>query len=322
MFLTASWGGSAAAQSCDPSIVELEERAAQALNIASRHEEALARFEAIARRCQLPRTLARLAITEAAMGRWGDADTHIRAALAANDPWITAHRSPLEAEAARIAAHIGALFVVGRGPAGTLFVDGERFAPWPMSSPARIPAGTLRLRVEAEGCEPVERVVRVEVGLVAREEVALRPIPRPDPGVASVTAIVPPASPSVTVARSRTPSHRGRPWIIAGATGMALGVGLVAVGVITSVLRADALDELRGSGCYGPTPMVARCDEIANRVDDHANWAVAGFTSGGVMTALSVGAFVLAAVNTRRDERAFRCAPTLGTVGAACGLTF
>ncbi|MEI8259813.1 MAG: hypothetical protein WCJ30_29465, partial [Deltaproteobacteria bacterium] len=72
-----------------------------------------------------PRAAAQMGWAEQALGRWLDADGHVREALSATtDPWIIGRRVLLDASMAVINQHVGDLEILG-GVAGALVhVDG------------------------------------------------------------------------------------------------------------------------------------------------------------------------------------------------------
>lgn len=314
----------AAAQQCDDVALESEERQGQRANLDGRHAEARAFFEAVYARCQRPRSLARLALTEAALGRWLDADTHLRAALASDDPWIAAHRAALEVERDRIGQHIGSLLVAGEGTPGTVSVDGRPAGPWPMTAPLRLPIGRVTVRVEVPGCVPVTRSVQVNAGELAREEVAPSPAPEHDLAAATaparaITAAPPPAAPPTPA--PATPRSTAGPWLAVGWTAAGLGLGMLAVGTVFVLRRDEALGEIDALGCLGPSPPAARCDALADTADLDARWILVGFTAGAALALTATLAFVLPR-NSASPARALRCVPGLVVPGAACGLRF
>ena len=64
----------------------------RSLRAQGRDAEALALFRDAYGRTGSMRTLARLALAEAALGRWSDAEAHLVEALASSDPWVSANR--------------------------------------------------------------------------------------------------------------------------------------------------------------------------------------------------------------------------------------
>lgn len=137
---------------------------------------ALETFRLARARSATPRVLAQLALAEQANARWLDAMSHLEAALrAAEDPWITRHRSALDGALEEIAGHVGQLFVGANVDGAELRLDGARVATLPMREPIRVAAGSLVLEVRAEGYSPVARRIEARGRELTREAVRLLP---------------------------------------------------------------------------------------------------------------------------------------------------
>ncbi|MFO0606705.1 MAG: hypothetical protein U0324_26265 [Polyangiales bacterium] len=299
--------------------MEALERDGQAANREGRHEEALALFLRAHGACNGARALARAALTEAALGRWLDADRRLREALArAGDPWVAQNRAALEVEARRVDEHVGSLLVTGAGPAGEVLVDGRPAGPWPMREPVRVLAGAVTVTVRAPGFRAVERAVRVAPGVLAREEVALAP-EAPVTAPTEVPAV--PAAPPVVVrveapARSGPSALRVVAWTAAG-----LAIAGVAVGAAAWGVRATTLGALDAYGCDATPPDRARCDALADDADGARPWIIGGFVAGGALAVASALAFVFdPAPRGDRTAARWRCGP--GALGDACAGTY
>jgi hypothetical protein len=125
-----------------------------------------------------PRTLAQIALAEQALGRWSDADEHLRAATAAtSDPWIQRNAAALRASQEVIARHIGSLEVLGGVAGAEVFVDGVSIGTLPMHAPRRLVVGQVQLEVRARGYATAHHTVDIQAGQLTRESVALAPAP-------------------------------------------------------------------------------------------------------------------------------------------------
>ncbi len=328
---------SQAQQACDLPVLDQIERDAQRANREGRHDEARARFEDGWTRCHLPRTLARLGLTEAALGRWLDADAHVREALRTpDDAWIRANAPALHRELARIADHLGTLLVTGRGARGEVRINGQTVAPWPMESEVRALVGTATVEVTAAGYVSATRVLRIEPGVLTREEVALVPRAPAEPdataqsrtapnGTATlVVTVQPPApapapapvplvlTPRLTTATS-TPWQRPAGWVALTLATTALGVGIGA-----TVLHDGATRAYHDAGCeQGGTD--ASCRARYDDVYALRPWMYAGFAAAGVLGITTAILWATAPASAPGD-RAFRCAPT--GAGVTCGARF
>jgi hypothetical protein len=180
-----------------------------------RDREALELFARAHLAAPTPRSAAQLGLAEQALGRWVDAEQHLRAALAADDPWVAENREPLEASLAFVAQHLAELEVIGP-PGATLSVDGRAVATLPMGAPVRVVAGLLAIEVRAPGRLPVARSVLAQEGQRARETVELAPLPQ----------VAAPAPASAPAARPRA---RWWWWAIGGAALVAVVAAAVAV---------------------------------------------------------------------------------------------
>jgi hypothetical protein len=312
----------AAQDACDPAPVEALEREAQAANQQGRHEEALATFQRAYARCRGPRALARMALTEASLGRWLDADLHLREAVSRDDPWITQNRGALQVEVERIAARVGSLLVTGEGDGGEVEIDGRPAAPWPMREPVRALVGDVTVTVRAGGFVAVTRTLRITAGALTREHVTLARLPQPAPPPVVVNT---PPVPAVIVLPAPSATPRSAPTsIVRVAAWSALGLAVLGVGVgaTAATVRAVAQGDLEAAGCDATPPDRARCDGLADDADGARPWILGGFIAGGAFAVASALAFALAPPATRPAERAWRCGPTVGAAGVLCGGTF
>lgn len=325
-----------AQQACNLPVLDQIERDAQRANREGRHDEARARFEDGWTRCHLPRTLARLGLTEAALGRWLDADGHVREALRTpDDAWIRANAPALHRELARIADHLGTLLVTGRGARGEVRINGQTVAPWPMESEVRALVGTATIEVSAEGYVSATRVLRIEPGVLTREEVELVPRPPAQPATTAqasaapngtTTLVVtvqppehtapPPPAAEPVVLHTRAPSS---PWQrSSGWVALTLGAAALGVGVGATVLHDDATRAYDRAGCaQGGTD--ATCRALYDDVYALRPWMYAGYAAAGVLGITTAILWATAPTDAHAD-RAWRCAPA--GAGLTCGAHF
>lgn len=286
------------------------------LREAGRDEEALAVFREVLERRPSGRARAQVALAEQALGRWLDADAHLRAALEDRaDPWVRRHRGVLEGALAMIARHVGAIALSGEPAGARVSVDGAPVGMLPMSEPVRALAGEVTLEVSAPGRYPLTRRVTVRPGETVREAVSLRPLPQESEGQRAAVAE------RVVLRDVRVPvgagPQRAIGWVSVGAAAIFAGVSIAAW-----VVREDAADRWNDDArCVGNgLTREQNCGDYRDTAESARVVAVSAAVGAGV---LGVMAAVLLATSPRgRDARpaALRCAPGIGGVG--CALRF
>lgn len=122
-----------------------------------------------------PRTLAQMGMAEQALGRWGAASRHLRAAVtAADDPWIRKNRATIEQALKTVRQRVGELQVVGSPAGSEVRVDGELVGKLPLDVPVVVTAGSVAIEVRSPGYLPAVRSAHVLVGGLARETFRLQ----------------------------------------------------------------------------------------------------------------------------------------------------
>lgn len=255
-----------------------------------RDEEALELFERAHRIEPSPRALAQIGLAEQALGRWVEAEEHLRAALAATgDAWIRSRRDVLSQALDEIGRHVGRLEVRSDVDGAEVHVDGRRVATLP-AEPIAVRAGRVELTVTAPGRRAVVRTVEVTGGSLVRETVDL-PL---DSGSSDSAA---------GAAGGGAPVL---PFVVAGAA--------AAITIGTGIWWIDRQSE------------VSLCDEAhcSNRGELATMRDVAaGMTLG--LAALAIGAAVVGVLALDRGEEAGGSAGLAcgaGPAGAACRLAF
>lgn len=284
---------------------------------------ALREFERALARSPEPRVFAQLALAEQALGRWLDADRHLRAAQRTpTDPWMIRNQAALREAGAQLGAHLGWVRVSGAVEGAVLYANNERVAALPMSEPARVASGTNVLEVRAPGYVTMTRRVEVEPGQESRETFAfVREAPLAL-GPARPFAPTPPVE--APVARPGG-AQRALAWVTltAGAAGIGLGVFSVARrgGLVTQY------DDHRDPVCPGtssPTqPSV--CAGYLEDVSTMQTLAIAGFVAGGALALTSVVLFATSPTASGDANRGFaslRCGAGPGLAGVSCAGTF
>jgi hypothetical protein len=148
-----------------------------ALRREGRDAEALAVFEQAHQQTHSARTLAQVALAEQALGRWARAATHLDAALAAPDAWVTQNRAALSQARAEIARHVGQIEVRVDRPGASVSVDGVAVGTTPLPAPVAATPGSVTVRVRGADGRTVERTAVVAVGGVTSLAIELGAAP-------------------------------------------------------------------------------------------------------------------------------------------------
>ena len=112
----------------------------------------------------------------------------------------------------RVRAQLGSLRLEDSPEGAAVRIDGNPAGALPSTTPLRVRAGTVVVRVEAPGHQPIERRVSVEAGASVREEfrpVAVAPAPPPLP--APPPPVLPPPPPVPPPPPPRSPPPPPRP---------------------------------------------------------------------------------------------------------------
>jgi hypothetical protein len=250
--------------------------------------------------------LAQMGFAEQALGRWLEAETHVREALASSDPWITANRAEIDRAHDAIAQHVGTIELVGGVPGANVYLNGERVGVLPLSDAIRALAGRVTLEVRSPGYYPITREVTVVAGQPTRENLEFRRIE---------------AGSTAPVADTGSTQRTGA---LIAAVGSVL---LLGVGFGTLYWRESLVQDYNSDP---QCPGVATMDQppsCAQRVTDAniaQNLTTVGLVAGGIAAGLAVVLFLTAPSNAPRHGASlgFACGPGVGTVGVACGFRY
>lgn len=341
-------GVAAAQTSCDDEAV----RAGNELRRSGNDDAALAEFRRAWETCRTPRSRAQMALAEAALGRWIEADEHFGETLASGgDPWIERNRRSLEAVRAQVAEHIGYLELRGGVQGAEVLIDGRAAGTMPLSGPLRAVAGTASVTVRAPGYLPITRSAVITAGQLVRESFEMvrepevappAPTPAPPPVVPSAppppppaplptptpAPIAAPARPAVAVFQAPVVSapsdstgslHRSLGWVAAGGALLAIGGGVWALAA-----REGALQD-HNNPALACTMNDRRtvCFEPLDTADGLQTLAIAGFVGGGALAVTSLVLFLTAPGAPRpRSSAGLGCGRGPGTVGLSCSMAF
>ena len=328
-----------AALAQDAATIEELHRRGLTLREQGRPSEALDLFRRAHALHAEPRSLVRMALAEAELGRWVDAHAHLSAAMSTpDDRFIRQHRRDLDEELDGIRGHVGLLEVQSATPGTTVSINGGDATPLP-PAPVTVPEGALNIELAAAGCQSVRRSLTIAPRATAQLIVqlvcapttvatapAIAPTTPPRRSVEPAPApVAPPSRVAVTPSRTAPPSRssggtlRTLAWVSAGGAALFLGAGVVAT-VVGSDAAAHWNDDSRcltGTATRGET-----CAAQADLVNVMGPLAISGFVAGSLAAAASVALFVGSSGERAPTRTAWVCAPSLGVPGLACGATF
>lgn len=261
---------------------------------------------------------AQIGLAEQALGRWVDAEVRLVSALSQDDPWIGAHRIPLESALERVRDHLGWLEVRCSVEGAGLFVQGVPVGSLPRTEPLRVAVGTAVVEVRASGHHAMRRAVTIEPRRLSREEIVLVPLPAKEEAISIAT----PSNPHATTAtRSDSPVPPGlRP---AGWALLAVGAASVTAGVFAWSVRERAV---RGwnddSRCDRVLELdrEAECGDLRDRYQLGQRAAAALFGVGSAM--VITGAVLLWLGRKPLPSGATACALEFAPLAVGCRLTF
>jgi len=243
-----------------------------------RDQAALDLFRTAFERHHTPRAQAQMGLACQALGRWGEADAHLSAALThVEDPWITSNRKALEQALGVIGQHVGTLEVLSNVPDTEILVDGRLVGQLPLRRPLRLAGGPAMVQARAEGYVPSQRPVTVVPGQLTRESFTLLPVakdptPPPAPPPAYVESAPPPPPP---------PSFAQSRWTFVGAA--------AATAVVGGIALWSGLDTLSARDRYVESPTEEGYRDGVSR-QKRTNWLIGGTAALGVAT-LALGLF-------------------------------
>ncbi len=318
-----------------PSPLEAEHQRGLRLLRENHAVEAIEVFRGLYDRAREPRALWRQGVAESALGRWVEAEEHMRAAFeSSTDPWVSSQRAGLEEDLRQVQARVGAIDVRCSAPGAVVSIDERRVQRFP----ARVVAGAVRVTVSAPGYEPLTERLTVpgRVDPPFRWEAVLRrtatavvsaPVTPPS-GPAIVTAVpsgqggafATPLAPRTPPSGSRSNTLRTVGWVTLGVGVAGLGTGLVG-----ALLRGTSADDFNANPSCGEDERSrggASCQGLYERVGAMQTLATVGWIVGGLGVAAGVVMIALpsrAATVDRRAQRGWWIASGPGQIGLGIG---
>lgn len=326
----------ASAQTAPVAATEAEYARGEAMRAERRDADALTFFQALYARAQEPRALAQVGLTEAALGRWLDAESHLIEALTAlRDPWITRNRMALLATLEAMRTHIGTLVVSSDVEPAEVWINRRRAGT--TGAPLHVLAGDVTFEVRVAGRTSLTRTVAVVPNGVAREAVRFSlDEPAPDgaaqasqgatgttSNVANAVSEGPRNDPD---ARALPPPSTGGAQRALGWAAVGTGAAFVVGGVAAWFLGRSAADAYNNDPTCPGVGAPAQSDSCASAQSTAATLEPLAWVAGGLGVALAVtGAALVGTASAARTSPAVshRCGPVVGPwSGVSCGLSF
>jgi tetratricopeptide (TPR) repeat protein len=286
-----------------------------ALRRAGDDEAALARFQAANDLFHSARAWAQIALVEQALGRWIDAEAHLREALASHEPWIEERRETLAAQLEVIRGHLGRLEVSGGVRGATITVNGTPAGALPLSSAVWVEPGAVVVEVVADGFMPF-----AWTGIASAGEVATLHVRLETDAVIATGDEAEDAAPAASVPPSSSPLP-ALGWAAVG-TGAA---GLVLSAIALGVRNAEA-EAFNGEACLADG--MTRGENCRGHYDAALAWestTIGAFVAGLVLAGGGVALVLVGGASGEEQEATstVACVPVAGdTWGAACHATF
>jgi hypothetical protein len=251
-------------------------------------EAALGLFRQAFERFRTPRAQAQMGLACQALGRWGEADQHLRAALGStSDSWIANNRGALEQALKVIETHVGTLEVTSNVPGTEVLVDGRLIGELPLRAPIRVAAGTAMVQVRALGHASVQRPVTILAGQLTREMFNLYPGSMTTPAAAAPAAPAAPTAAPPPAYVEATPVTEPTATFLQSKTTFI--VAAAATVVAAGVTVWSGLDTLAKRDDYQKDPTKAAYDDGVKR-ELRTNLLIGGTALLGTAT-LGLGLF-------------------------------
>lgn len=307
------WLALGRAASADDPGAEAERLIRHGIELRKAHEDerALREFQKAYGLMRSPRAAGQLGLAEQALGRWEDAEQHVREAMdATNDAWAAKYHSTLVDAMGVIQRHLGRVEIIGEPAGAEVSVNGRAVGRLPLADPVTVSAGQVDVEVRSPGYEPGQRTVSIVAGQYQRVVLRLGkeappPVaaPKAEPEAAPRVDSPPPPEPDRTAAPADTAPKPPRPTPEAPSTARtavkwsaaALSVASLAVGVTFTIIQGRNVSAFDASGnCANDngtavfkgtnTPM-PQCQDALDKSILDTKLAVAGYAGAGVFAA-------------------------------------
>jgi hypothetical protein len=288
-----------------------------------------------------PRAAGQLGLAEQALGRWEDAERHVGEALrTTGDPWVAKNRATLDEALGMIQAHLGRVEIIGDPEGAEVSVNGRSVGKLPLAEAVRVSAGEVDVELHAPGYVMTQRTLTIVGGQyqrlvlhLAKEAVAQSAAQ--EPKVTGTDGTQAGAGPAPAVAgapqQPEAPSQLRTvlKWSAAGAAGVGLAVGVIAViahGNNISAFDAHPLcEDNDGTAVHKDGSAAPECQGALNAYRADVTWEIVGFAAAGAFAATWLVLQLTEGASPAGAEHAFAapiCAPSLSGIGVGCAVRF
>jgi hypothetical protein len=116
-----------------------------------------------------PRAAGQLGLAEQALGRWEDAERHVREALqASDDPWAAKNHAILADALGIIQGHLGRVEINGDPEGAEVSINGHPAGKLPLPGAIPVSAGEVDVELRAPGYQPAQRTLTIVAGQYQR----------------------------------------------------------------------------------------------------------------------------------------------------------
>jgi hypothetical protein len=253
---------------------------------------------------------AQMALAEQALGRWTDAELHLKAALDdGSNAFVKRNRKALEGALETIGKHLATISLVDLPEGSLVAIDDKDFAAALPSY--RVSNGVHRFRIRKTGFADTPKDVNCDAGQTCRESVTLLPQVVLDAGHSIGPVGSGNGSGNGVMPAPQAPQNT---WMKPVGITLA-GVGVVGIGLgIYSEVQIGKADDNASGGCFVGSP----CAEDVKKAEKWVTVRPVAFIAGGALFATGAALFLLAPSTKEAPKGAsVRCAPTFGGLGCA-----
>ncbi|MCK6588841.1 MAG: PEGA domain-containing protein [Polyangiaceae bacterium] len=257
-----------------------------------------------------------LGTSEAKLGKWRDAATHLSYYLREAPKEKVAERKSAEDLLAQARAKVGSITVRAEPAGAEVFVDGVSVGKAPLAGEVFVEPGAHGIEVKLEGYEPAKKNVSAGAGSAQSVEMRLAQVGPKESGkplkeAAQGEASKPPPTGSV---ESRGPN---KALIIAGA---ATSAALIGTGIVLAVVsngkageadeKAASLRQATGRDDFCVNGQAAGCEELRGLVSAQESFANGAFWTLLLGGAAGAGTTIYALVGGKAEAKgALRFSP-------------